>query len=308
MSQPAAARSRLRRSSMALQATNSSMSGWSTLSSTILAALLVLPPERIAPAELSAPAMKLTGPDAIPPPDRRSVEPRMADRLTPAPLPPRKIRPSVRIQSKISGRESPTGRMKQADTCCLRSGQPTLKYTGLLKAARWSASTFHRCSQKSLSKLGSGELSYPPSAKYPPSRAHRPIVPTTLESTCRNEVSRSSVPGVPQKYFDAAICAACWDQDSGNSTPGCSHTTPPSPPTIRRSRRDHPPDPTLRSNSCRLSWTVRETCFARHSSTVLSTVPGAAAPLRVATVVITHPFPSLSGGVSHQTQQRATAR
>ena len=42
---------------------NSSMSGWSALRITILAARRVLPPDLIVPADASAPRMKLTGPD-----------------------------------------------------------------------------------------------------------------------------------------------------------------------------------------------------------------------------------------------------
>ena len=68
MSKPASRRTRALRSSMALHQMKSSMSGWSTSRMTILAARRVLPPDLIVPAEASAPRMKLTGPDAVPPP------------------------------------------------------------------------------------------------------------------------------------------------------------------------------------------------------------------------------------------------
>jgi len=43
---------------------NSSTSGWSMSSTTILAARRVLPPDLIVPADASAPRMKDTGPEA----------------------------------------------------------------------------------------------------------------------------------------------------------------------------------------------------------------------------------------------------
>src|SRR5215217_8408742 len=64
MSYPAASRTRAFRSSLALHQTNSSTSGWSTSSTTILAARRVLPPDLIVPAEASAPRMNDTGPEA----------------------------------------------------------------------------------------------------------------------------------------------------------------------------------------------------------------------------------------------------
>ena len=68
MSKPAWASTRALRSSRALHQMNSLMSGWSASRITIFAARRVLPPDLIVPAEASAPRMKLTGPDAVPPP------------------------------------------------------------------------------------------------------------------------------------------------------------------------------------------------------------------------------------------------
>ncbi len=68
MSKPASRSTRALRSSRALHHTNSSTSGWSTLRMTIFAARRVLPPLLMVPAEASAPRMKLTGPEAVPPP------------------------------------------------------------------------------------------------------------------------------------------------------------------------------------------------------------------------------------------------
>ena len=90
------------------------MSGWSTSSTTIFAARRVLPPDLIVPAQASAPRMKLTGPEASPPLERCSTEPRMLERLIPEPEPPRKIMPSLVFQSRIDSIVSSTLRMKQA--------------------------------------------------------------------------------------------------------------------------------------------------------------------------------------------------
>src|SRR2546421_1837593 len=59
---------------------NSTMSGWSTFKITILAARRVLPPLLITPAKASKPFMKLTGPEAMPPPERASRLPRSEER------------------------------------------------------------------------------------------------------------------------------------------------------------------------------------------------------------------------------------
>ena len=81
---------------------------------TILAARRVLPPDLIVPADASAPRMKLTGPDAVPPPLRCSFELRMFDRLMPEPEPPLKMMPSSRYQLRIASMVSSTARMKHA--------------------------------------------------------------------------------------------------------------------------------------------------------------------------------------------------
>src|SRR5687767_14147148 len=107
----------------------SSTSGWSALRMTILAARRVVPPDLIEPAIESAPRMKETGPEAMPPPERYSRE-----ELMPEPEPPLKIMPSVRHQSRIDSMVSSTERMKQAEHCGL-SLVPTLNQTGLLKQA-----------------------------------------------------------------------------------------------------------------------------------------------------------------------------
>src|ERR1700760_2515571 len=106
---------------------------------TIFAARRVAPPDLIVPAEASAPRMKLTGPEAVPPEDSSSFDERMRERFSPAPEPPLKIRPSSRYQFRIESIVSSTERMKQALTCC-GEGVPTLNHTGELKLNTWCSS------------------------------------------------------------------------------------------------------------------------------------------------------------------------
>src|ERR1700678_1763334 len=136
MSKPASRRARILFSSRALVSMKSAMSGWSTSSTTILAARRVAPPDLMVPADASAPRMKLTGPLAVPPEESSSLLERIRDRLTPEPEPPLKIRPSSRYQSRIASIVSSTAKIKHADTCC---GElvPTLNHTGELKLKIW---------------------------------------------------------------------------------------------------------------------------------------------------------------------------
>ncbi len=136
MSKPALASARALSSSLALHQMNSRMSGWSTSRTTIFAARRVLPPDLMVPAQASAPRMNETGPEAVPPLESGSMEPRMFERLMPEPDPPRKMRPSRVFQSRMESIVSSTERMKQAEHCGC-SSKPTLNQTGLLKAAIW---------------------------------------------------------------------------------------------------------------------------------------------------------------------------
>src|SRR5262245_743687 len=141
----------------------STISGWSMLRMTILAARRVLPPDLITPAKASNPFMKLRGPLAVPPPLRPSVEERNVERFVPVPLPHLNSMPSVLASVRIESSESFTELMKHAEHCgvvypvtpnstravlgfqcqfwaselgSMRS-QPTLNQTGELKAAYW---------------------------------------------------------------------------------------------------------------------------------------------------------------------------
>src|SRR5215213_5064324 len=151
MSKPASRSAPAFSSSLALHQMKSRTSGWSMSSTTILAARRVLPPDLIVPAHESAPRMKETGPDAVPPLDSGSIDPRMLDRLMPEPEPPRKILPSLVFHSRIESIVSCTERMKQALHCGC-SSKPTLNQTGLLKAAIW-------CSRMKLSSCSNASPS-----------------------------------------------------------------------------------------------------------------------------------------------------
>src|SRR3954468_15730028 len=136
MSNPASRSAAALSSSLALHQMKSRMSGWSTSSTTILAARRVLPPDLMVPAQASAPRMNETGPEAKPPFDSGSLELRIFDRLMPDPEPPRKILPSLVFQPRIDSSSSSTERMKQAEHCGC-SSKPTLNQTGELNAASW---------------------------------------------------------------------------------------------------------------------------------------------------------------------------
>src|ERR1700712_1087466 len=149
MSKPASRRARILFSSRALVSTNSSMSGWSTSSTTILAARRVAPPDLMVPALASAPRMNDTGPEAVPPELSSSLLERIRDRLSPAPEPPLKMKPSSRYQFRIESIESSTERMKQALTCW-GDLVPTLNQTGELNEKYWcSSSQVSSCSKTS---------------------------------------------------------------------------------------------------------------------------------------------------------------
>src|SRR6266566_3242078 len=134
MSNPASRSARAFSSSWALHQMKSSTSGWSTSRITIFAARRVFPPDLIVPALASAPRMKLTGPDAVPPPASDSFDDRIRDRLIPEPDPPLKIVPSSTYQLRMEDMWSSTDRMKHALHWGLGS-TPMLNHTGELNAA-----------------------------------------------------------------------------------------------------------------------------------------------------------------------------
>jgi hypothetical protein len=104
-----------------------------------LAARRVLPPLLITPAKASKPFMKLTGPDAMPPPESVSLLPRSEEKLVPVPEPHLKSIPSVRVRPMIDSMLSCTELMKHAEHCGFGC-TPTLNHTGELKAIFCSTS------------------------------------------------------------------------------------------------------------------------------------------------------------------------
>ena len=142
---------------------------------TIFAARRVLPPDLIVPADESAPRIKLTGPDAVPPPFRCSTLERMLDKLIPAPEPPLKMIPSSRYQLRIPSMVSSVERMKHALACCGTPGTPMLNHTGELNAAR--------CVTKINFSSSRNASASSASAKYPPSMPQSAMVFATRSMT-----------------------------------------------------------------------------------------------------------------------------
>src|SRR5512143_4313457 len=175
-------------SSFALHSMNSSTSGWSMFRMTIFAARRVFPPDLIAPAKLSKPFMKETGPEAMPPEESDSLEDLRLERFDPVPEPNLKSIPSVLARSRIEDIESPTALMKQADAWGLGS-TPTLNQTGELKLATWWTRT---CASSSEKTSRSAAV-----RKYPPFQPQPVIVSTTRATSWRTERSRCGVPAFP---------------------------------------------------------------------------------------------------------------
>jgi len=81
------------------------------------------------PAKASKPFMKLTGPEAMPPPERVSLLPRSVEKFVPVPEPHLKSMPSVRVRPMIDSMLSCTELMKHAEHCGFDC-TPTLKPDG----------------------------------------------------------------------------------------------------------------------------------------------------------------------------------
>ncbi len=116
---------------------------------TIFAARRVFPPLLITPANASKPFMKLTGPDAIPPPESGSLLPRSVEKFVPVPEPHLNSIPSVFVRFIIESMLSWTELMKHAEHCGFGC-TPTLNHTGELKAIFCSTSRWVSSSLKAL--------------------------------------------------------------------------------------------------------------------------------------------------------------
>src|ERR1700682_6501949 len=84
---------------------------------TILAARRVLPPDLMTPAKASKPFMKLSGPEAQPPPARPASSSRSGDKFEPVPEPHLNSMPSVFARSRMDSNVSPTELIKHAEHC-----------------------------------------------------------------------------------------------------------------------------------------------------------------------------------------------
>src|SRR5205807_10426294 len=107
--------------------------------------------------------MKLTGPDAVPPPASSSFDDRIGDRFVPVPEPNLNSMPSVRASVRIESIVSWTDLMKHAEHCGAFS-KPQLNHPGLLNAAFWYT---RMCFRSSLNDCKSSSLD-----KYLLKRAH----------------------------------------------------------------------------------------------------------------------------------------
>src|SRR6266403_1366560 len=181
-------------SSFCLHSMNSTMSGWSTLRMTILAARRVLPPDLMTPAKASKPFMKLSGPLAVPPPLRFSVDERSGERLVPVPDPHLNNMPSVLARVRMESSESLTELMKQAEHCGFvypvtpNSTWLPVKFQCQLVASDLGSMRSHPTWNVAASSAV---------RKYPSFMPQSRMVSATLATSWRTPVSRSSVPTCP---------------------------------------------------------------------------------------------------------------
>ncbi|VVB56743.1 Uncharacterised protein [uncultured archaeon] len=107
-------------SSLTFQLMNSSTSGWSMSTITILAARRVVPPDLMAPAARSKIFKNDIRPDERPPPDRGSPAERKEEKFVPVPEPNLNSRASRVTKSKMPPSDTKSSRMdwmKQACSC-----------------------------------------------------------------------------------------------------------------------------------------------------------------------------------------------
>ena len=232
MSKPASRSAAALSSSLALHQMNSRMSGWSTSSTTIFAARRVLPPDLIVPAQASAPRMKLTGPDAVPPLASGSIEPRIFERLIPEPEPPRKMLAllGVPVEDRLHvvlDREDEAGRASSGSPRM----PPTLNHTGELNAAIWCSRMWVSSASKHLGVLVGREVA----ALATPGRDR-------ARDPADHLLDRVLARGRPQSDRGSTSARRCWSRSAttlfGNSTSRCSNETL-SPWPIRASRSSH---------------------------------------------------------------------
>src|SRR5271154_1237928 len=97
--------------------------------------------------------MKLTGPEAMPPPESVSRLPRSEEKFVPVPEPHLKSIPSVLARFMMDSMLSCTELMKHAEHCGLGC-TPTLNHTGELKATFCSTNRCVSSSRKASREAG----------------------------------------------------------------------------------------------------------------------------------------------------------
>jgi hypothetical protein len=174
--------------------------------------------------------MKLTGPDAQPPEERRSWLPRRREKFVPVPEPYLKSIPSVRARPRIDSMESSTELMKHAEHCGC-SSIPMLNQTGELKEAIWWISMW----VSSDSKLAASSSVARTPSFVPQTRRVR----TTRSTISRALLSRPGRSTAPLKYLLTTTFVASCDQKAGTSTSFCSKMTSPSSFAMTADRVSH---------------------------------------------------------------------
>src|ERR1700733_12475289 len=104
--------------------------------------------------------MKLTGPEAMPPPESDSWLPRREEKFVPVPEPHLKSMPSVLTRPMMDSMVSSTELMKHAEHCGLAC-TPTLNQTGELKLIFCSTSRWVSSSRKASRDSGLAEDAHP---------------------------------------------------------------------------------------------------------------------------------------------------
>ena len=186
------------------------MSGWSASRITIFAARRVLPPDLIVPAEASAPRMKLTGPDAVPPPLSHSALERMCDRLVPAPDPPLKMIPSCavpledRVHRVVDPEDEARRRLLRNPLDADVEPDRAVERRPLRDEHVLQLVGERGC----LGVVGEVAALDPPAGD----RVDHPV-----DDLAERRLALSA-PSVPRKYFWATMLVAFCDQSAGNST------------------------------------------------------------------------------------------
>ena len=175
--------------------------------------------------------MKETGPEAMPPPARRSWEERIFERFEPVPEPPLKSIASVLARSMIDSIVSSTELMKHALACWGVLATPEVEPDRAVEGHLLVYQHVGELVREGLLVGGRREV-----AGVAP---HSRIRPTTRPISCCTLVSRVGVPMWPRKYLETTTLVASCDQDRGISQSICSKTVSPFSLLMRAVRSSH---------------------------------------------------------------------